>query len=616
MGRLVRAGASEASVTARWRVVVRRLTGAGISGLAAMALLSFASGRSPAGAAATGAPTPVSLHGEGAWSAFEEIVPWHNQLAAAKSPIDLGFVPNGSYLGRQDLLAGSVDFAFSGLPGGFTTAELAASKHKGSDFVGAPVAVSTLAFLTMPPVSAHPGYQTFTQRCDPNGDPADWPRDVTDPFDPVHGCLIWSAYTGAVKIPNQNLAAMMFQYELDEHGVATSEPLLSWNHHDVLAAFGATNLQSVPPKRGPTPVLRSDQDETNYFLQQFAAQFAPVVWNGLHVVDPKAKWDPITEALPRQASASRGEADQQAELLGPASDPGNSGVPAGGAVADVPPSALIAVKSTYPKANLTFAELQNANGDWVAPTPDAIDAAVNAGGDTPLYGFDHKVAGAYPFVWVDHLYAPAHGLSIAKTEGLATLIRYLATVGQDAAAPVGEGRLSAPLSAQALAAADALVRSNCTGADRQIVKSSDPGPFAPAGLALARIGPMLHCDAAPAPTTTTTTTIVTTTTTTSPAVPAPVEPLGSSNPGSGSALASTPVVPTTVTSPPTTVPTATRATRPRRAGPSPIVLASHLPLGASGGPSGVDRVGALLLGAALYFLARKPATRLFHRVFA
>ena len=66
-------------------------------------------------------------------------------------------------------------------------------------------------------------------------------------------------------------------------------------------------------------------------------------------------------------------------------------------------------------------EMQNANGDWVAPTADAINKAVDAGGDTPLYALTNKVPGRYPLVWVDHLYAPAHGLSIEKTEGLAML---------------------------------------------------------------------------------------------------------------------------------------------------------------------------------------------------
>ncbi len=51
---------------------------------------------------------------------------------------------------------------------------------------------------------------------------------------------------------------------------------------------------------------------------------------------------------------------------------------------------------------------------------------------TPLYALTNKVPGAYPLVWVDHLYAPAHGLSIEKTEALAAVIRYLATAGQAA----------------------------------------------------------------------------------------------------------------------------------------------------------------------------------------
>ena len=87
--------------------------------------------------------------------------------------------------------------------------------------------------------------------------------------------------------------------------------------------------------------------------------------------------------------------------------------------------------------------MQNANGDWVAPTPDSIDAGGRRPvARAPLFALTNKVPGAYPLVWVDHLYAPAHGLSIEKTEALATVIRYLATAGQDAAQPVGEGRLS------------------------------------------------------------------------------------------------------------------------------------------------------------------------------
>ena len=595
----------------------RRAFGPVVSGLVLLAVMSSGTGAvGAAGARATVPPPFVTLRGTGAWSTFEEITPWHNQLAAAASPIDLRFTPFGSFLGRQDLLAGTADFALSGV--GFTPAQLSAAHRTSADFIDAPIAVATLGILTLLPANARPGFQSLVVRCDPNGDPSTWPPGVTDPFDPVNGCIIWTPYSGPVRIPDENLAAMLFQYQLDANGGGIDEPLSSWNDPAVLAAFGVPNLNSVPAKRGPTPVLRSDSDETNYFLQQFAAQYAPSVWSGLQKVDPEAKWEPITEALPRQASASRGEADQQAELIGVNSDPASGTVPFGGAIADVPPAALVAVKSTYPDSKLSFAQLQNANGDWVAPTPASIDAAVDAGGDAPLYAFAHKVPGAYPFVWVDHLYAPAHGLSIAKTEGLATLIRYLATAGQAAAAPVGEGRLSQSLVTQALAAADALVRSNCTGADRQIVQNSDPGPVAPAGGAMAAIGPMLHCEPVSAPTSTTTTSTGPTsqsTTTTST-----TQPIGTPTTFSSSALGVTPVTTSTPSSSggaKTGPRGATATTTPgSNSHASSLLTVAKLPLRAPGGVPGLDRFGTFMLGAALYLCLRRPARRLVRSLVA
>src|SRR5262249_22722230 len=147
------------------------------------------------------------------------------------------------------------------------------------------------------------------------------------------------------------------------------------------------------------------------------------------------------------------------------------------------------------------------------PTPDSITKAVAAGGGKALYALTHDVPDAYPLVWVDRLYAPATGLSIEKTEGMAMLIRYLATSGQAKAAPVGEGQLSPALVTEALTAADSLVTSNCAAAGGEVVKSDDPGPLAPASAtAMTKIGPMLHCQV-PVPPTTTTTTFTTPTTT-------------------------------------------------------------------------------------------------------
>src|SRR5262249_22219027 len=133
-----------------------------------------------------------------------------------------------------------------------------------------------------------------------------------------------------------------------------------------------------------------------------------------------------------------------------------SNIAPNGGIAAAPPSGMISFKSAYPSLRLDLPEMENKPGGWGAPTPHSVNKASDASGDVPLYALDHDVAGAYPLVWVDRLYAPAHGLSPQKTEGLAMLIRYIATTGQDNNAKIGEGRLSAPLVAEALAAANNL----------------------------------------------------------------------------------------------------------------------------------------------------------------
>src|SRR5262249_53584125 len=154
------------------------------------------------------------------------------------------------------------------------------------------------------------------------------------------------------------------------------------------------------------------------------------------------------------------------------------------------------------------------------PSPKAISKAVAAGGETPFYALDHDAAGAYPLTWVDRIYVPAKGMSVAKTEAITTLMRYLATTGQEKEAPALEGRLSPALSAQTLSAADAVVQGNCTGTDRAIVKNRDPGQLAPPdATAMSSIGPMLHCVSVTPPTTTTTV--------------APTGPKGGGDDGSG-----------------------------------------------------------------------------------
>jgi hypothetical protein len=370
-------------------------------------------------------------------------------------------------------------------------------------------------------------------------------------------------------------------------------------------------------------------------MQDFMSRFTPSVWTALKNFYPLGNWDGVTEVaghLTGGKVTSRGQADLQADLLtwsdGSAPvDPTTKTNANAGVLAPIPSSVIKEPRDTWapifhPPANfIELLPILNANGEWVAPTTASITKAAAAGLDNPLYAFDHKVAGAYPFTWIDHLYAPAHGLSIEKTEGLATLIRYMATGGQDVAASVGEGRLPDALVQQSLQAADSLVLSNCVGADRRVVSSSDPGPYGSKIPALASIGTMLHCEPTGVPESTTT--VPTTTPTTfNPALNPNGFPDSGINGGSSSLDTGTGIA---TTGPGAATATAngtgtghnghtggTGGTGTADANKAELATATHLPIQSSG-TTGVDKLGAFLLGVVLYLLLRKPVAQLARR---
>jgi hypothetical protein len=598
---------------------LRTLVATVFAGLVVMAALSPTSGATTTSTAPTVFQT---VNGEGAWSVFEQLVSWQNDLATAKSSIDLTYASRGSFFGREDLIdsinsavtdGSAVDFAVSGIP--FTPDELARVKGGNAAFIAAPVQVATLATLVNPPFG---GWRTEVTKCnadllDPN-DPSTWPPGITDP---QSQCDVTTPYTGPIRIATRNLAAMFLHYSGGE-----SPPISAWNNPGELDAFGlhstATEQQSIAmsfsPSASPGFAGRSDPDEINYYLQKFVQTAAPDVWEGIKKQPPIKPWEPITERLQQVAGVTRDGAEQQVDQLGlGCSVDGVCGRGDGG-VAPAPPSMLRSFHSTYPAKTLDVAWMKNANGDWVAPTPDSINKAVDAGGDSPLYALTNKVAGAYPLVWVDNLYAPAHGLSVSKTESLATLIRYLATTGQAVEATNGEGRLSAPLVAQALAAANQLETSNCVGSDRKLVSSSDPGPLAPpTATAMRSIGNMLHCESVvviPV----TTTTVSSAPTTTATAFPA----VGSEGGGNSVIPGVSSVFPGGSSSSPTNVVTppdssSSNAEVPTQAQKSGLLTAFKLPLPTPSGGGSSDRLATFLLGAFLYLLLRKPIARVARR---
>jgi len=105
--------------------------------------------------------------------------------------------------------------------------------------------------------------------------------------------------------------------------------------------------------------------------------------------------------------------------------------------------------------------LKNSSGAFVAPTADAMEAAirsstVNADNVVQL-DFDPPAAAAYPLTVVSYAIVPTTGLTAAKRAALVKFLRTAATTGQDKGAAIGYAPLPKNLSDLTLAVADRLV---------------------------------------------------------------------------------------------------------------------------------------------------------------
>jgi ABC-type phosphate transport system substrate-binding protein len=515
---------------------------------------------------------------------------------------------------------------------GFTQAEINQLPHKSltQDLIAAPVQVSALAFIFALPFNSLGGTPYGFERIDQFPcvpDPSD-PTACPDPTDVNNAQSFFSPVNRQVRIPPANLSAMMLNFNgPDPHQCCTPPDwrtsVSSWDSVDVLNSFLIT-----PPECGsgfnhcfagftttsihPASVVQSEPDELNYYLQSYMRSQAGTVWSGNKAATPGINWECTTaqqnlgqctagdvlERMPRVPNVSRQGADQAGDQL--TLPGGTAGAPIGsvaGAIGALPPSSLISAPQSFQNGTpLQYIAIQNAAGNYVQPTPASIDAAVNAGNGAPLYAMTHPpkngpqigqndpLASAYPLTWVNYLYVPSSGLSAEKTEAVATLIRYLATDGQAAAGPWGEGVLSKPLVSDALKAADQVVQSNCPGAHGTIVKNQDPGADAPGLPVIKQIGDMLHCVAPP-----------------------PAAGGAAASPPTGAA-GSTPFIPSLATTPAgATAPQA--ATKPSaKATPLPADLtADRLPFPLPGTP--LDKIATFVVGVLGYFLLRGPISR-------
>ena len=570
-------------------------------------------GRQPAARADTPVPM-VNLRGEGSWDPYREMRAWQDNLYGPSGAVNVSYLANGDYFGRQDLLSGSVDFALSGEP--FTSGELQQLPHGSSDLIDAPMFVGAVVFPVVPFTQSYPGFLVQRVTCDPN-----------DPNDPQGGGECYpppATYTGKVKLDPHSLASMTLNYT--QPAKVGDAPPNHWDNPEVVANWNlplygqATDFQQpfLATQFPPVPYLRSEPSSTNLYVQEYAKLAAPEVWAGLKAESPGFTFEPITEKLGRVLAQTRPGVDEQMKAIEALSAPGGSAP--GGFIAAAPPGGFNELVTDVPQYKPVLATIRNAAGEWVDATPDTIDAAVNAGLDTPLYATTNPVSGAYPLVYVDHMYMPAHGLPMDKIEALAATVRYLATAGQDVDAPIGDGRLPATLVDRALAAANQLVLSNCTAPTETVISSSDPGPYAPASALnqMQAIGPMLHCAAAPAPSTTTTAPVAAPTTTTTGgsaaastaavadlgvSAEAPLPPVGSSvSVPSELSAASQASSSSGTTSTPASQPAAATGS-PRARG---VLAVSRLPMAPPSPTGGPDRLTVILCGGLLMLLFRAP----------
>jgi hypothetical protein len=521
---------------------------------------------------------PVLLDGVGDFDVAGDLVNWQNAMFVAPQPSDFQFFYRGSEDGRRSLLDDRADFTISGAP--FTAAELASRPANAPKIIDAPISVASLSMMFTTPLLG--GWNT--EVIDPN-------CNLDDPDIDPETCIQRGTYTGPIRVPPENLSALITNLPYTYQG----NNLSVWSHPDFVAALGTSSL-SIMGRGGQhhTWVNRTEASSANRYLMDYAKEMGPQAWAQRKAENPTFPWEPIGEQFSPRTQSRYGGETQIGVIALARVDAASNGTPdtwTGNAGA-MPSTLVQRTIDGYPLAGLREAEIQNANGDWVRPNRQTIEAALAAGGATPNHAARNPVPGAYPIVYINRLYTIAGRLDVDQANAMAATIRYVVTDGQQSVIDNNGAPLTAALRAEALAAADEIVEANCPGPDH-IVVSGGRSAFEPDTPGIRSIGTMKHCVPAPPPSTTTTsttttvessTTTSTTTTTTTVA--------GSAGPTTTTPVTTTPV--TTASAPPfTPTPSPPFTPSPSSGGGTPFVPFDDLPLDEEAIEDGLD------LGAAL-----------------
>ena len=399
-------------------------------------------------------------------------------------------ISGGDAQSKERMITGGADIAVSGTP--FTEAETKALEATGRSVIEAPIQAVGMSFLVSGP---RPEGIDLCGFVDDDLFLGDDPDDETPPE-----CLKVRDFEGPLRLTSANLADVFLE-----------SPVNNWQDPEFLSLLGEFQpggLSMYSPLRPASAVLRSDAGMANLALGTYLRATQPTKWTDRSTSlflnpepAPDATW-PFTRAPAKQGLPDAVGVIRQWKTASAAVDvPAESGamtmttpLAAAQAIqAEAEEPAFDATGEANLRTDLYVAQMKNGAGEWLSPTPAAISTSLAAGGGAPLFAATQNVPGGWPLSWANSIYAPDSGLTGVEANTVAAIIRWQSTVGRQRSAELSDGQLPDVLVAQALAAADKIVSSNCTAAGLKTVLTSDVERFAPAGT-LADLGKTLWCD--------------------------------------------------------------------------------------------------------------------------
>jgi ABC-type phosphate transport system substrate-binding protein len=446
----------------------------------------------PQARADSATPDPVEIDGSGSFDIADLMSAWGTPMFQSSSPVNLSYIGSGDHDGRTQLALGQVDFAVSAMP--LTDEDNQRLAARNVSLIQAPLATTAMTFMYAPPNNSG---LLWSAPLDPNADPTDPDtRVVNTPYtDPI------------LRLPMTSLVKTM---------TGNSYNLVGDPDFDAQLGLPA-NGQMLLTNNDQWSIARSDPGAADFYMEQLALQYAPDFYNG-RLTALQLPPNLVSESWPLLDVPTRSGSSAVADALATWSNPNVGGQQTGGTLGELDPSTAAKLLNlenlirTDPADHpgqaipLYLASIQNGAGEWVQPTPQSMTIAAAAGDGAPLYGLTQNVPGAYPFTFTTDMFVPSTGLSIDKTNAIATFLRYATGPGRALAAAVNDGQLPDALAAQAAEKADEIVTDNCKAAGGTTEKDPTGGVFWPTGVAVPSGGTLLCvAPAAPAVATTTTT---------------------------------------------------------------------------------------------------------------